>query len=254
MSCASRRLCLHPSRNRIRTDHASIVTVRINEIFHSIQGEGKLAGVPSAFVRTSGCNLRCVWCDSPETSWSPVGDDLSIEQIMEQMCAYPTRHAVVTGGEPMIATGIEPLTHGLHDAGFHVTIETAATVMKDVHCDLASISPKLANSTPSEDKAGDWSQRHDARRIDLDVIRRFMSFADHQLKFVISDPDDLADVDDLLERVGGVESSNVLLMPEGVTAEVLQSRGRWLANRCIERGMRYCPRLHIEIFGHTPGT
>ena len=184
--------------------------MRINEIFHSIQGEGKLAGVPSAFVRTTGCNLRCVWCDSPETSWNPVGRELSVARIIEQVRGYPTRHAVVTGGEPMIAAGIEALTRGLHGAGFHVTIETAATVFKEVHCDLASISPKLANSTPPVDKAGDWSQRHDARRIEIDVIRRFMSFADHQLKFVISSPDDLAEVDELLDRVGGVDLSNVM--------------------------------------------
>jgi len=228
--------------------------VRINEIFHSIQGEGKLAGVPSAFVRTAGCNLRCVWCDSPETSWNPVGRELSVAQIIEQVRGFPTRHAVVTGGEPMIATGIEALTRGLRDAGFHVTIETAATVFKEVHCDLASISPKLANSTPPVAQAGDWSKRHDARRIEIDVIRRFMSFADHQLKFVISSPDDLAEVDELLDRVGGVDLSNVLLMPEGVTAAALESRGRWLAELCIRRGMRYCPRLHIDLFGHTPGT
>ena len=228
--------------------------MNISEIFLSIQGEGKLAGVPSIFIRTSGCNLRCTWCDSPYTSWTPQGREMPIDDILERLADFACVYVVLTGGEPMIASHVEELTRRLQEGDYHVTIETAATVWKNVTCDLASISPKLANSTPPADKAGDWSQRHNARRIEIDVIRRFMSFADHQLKFVISSPDDLTEVDELLGRIGGVDLSNVLLMPEGVTAATLESRGRWLAEICIRRGMRYCPRLHIDLFGHTPGT
>ena len=77
--------------------------MKIAEIFYSVQGEGSLVGVPSVFIRTSGCNLRCVWCDTPYTSWNPEGSMMTVAEILEQALASGARHAVVTGGEPMIA-------------------------------------------------------------------------------------------------------------------------------------------------------
>src|SRR3954464_7367970 len=124
--------------------------MRISEIFFSVQGEGKLAGVPSVFIRTSGCNLRCQWCDTPYASWSPEGPEMTLDAILAEVALHPTRFCVVTGGEPMIAKGIHELLARLRSARMHITIETAGTVPPDgIHCDLASVSPKLANSTPS---------------------------------------------------------------------------------------------------------
>ena len=122
--------------------------MKIAELFYSLQGEGSLVGVPSVFIRTSGCNLRCSWCDTPYTSWQPEGTELSLDQILDEVQAHPARHVVVTGGEPMIAPEIVPLTERLRALGLHITIETAGTVFQPVACDLMSISPKLANSTP----------------------------------------------------------------------------------------------------------
>ena len=76
--------------------------MKVSEIFYSIQGEGSLAGVPSVFVRVSGCNLRCVWCDTPYTSWNPEGREMSIGEILAQSTSYGASHVVLTGGEPMI--------------------------------------------------------------------------------------------------------------------------------------------------------
>src|SRR5277367_1820812 len=87
--------------------------LRIAEIFHSIQGEGSLVGVPSVFVRTSGCNLRCAWCDTPYTSWQPEGEERSVNSIVDEVNSYGASHVVITGGEPMIAPQIEELTHKL---------------------------------------------------------------------------------------------------------------------------------------------
>ncbi|MFQ3577513.1 MAG: 7-carboxy-7-deazaguanine synthase QueE, partial [Verrucomicrobiia bacterium] len=81
----------------------------IAEIFHSIQGEGLLAGVPSIFIRTSGCNLRCRWCDTPYASWQPEGEHQDVEEIIQRIRQWPTRFVVLTGGEPMIAPGIRTL-------------------------------------------------------------------------------------------------------------------------------------------------
>ncbi|HEY5550549.1 MAG TPA: 7-carboxy-7-deazaguanine synthase QueE, partial [Opitutaceae bacterium] len=89
----------------------------ISEIFHSIQGEGELAGVPSVFVRTSGCNLRCTWCDTPYASWNPEGDATAVGEIVARVTSFRARHAVLTGGEPMIAPGIRELAASLRKAG-----------------------------------------------------------------------------------------------------------------------------------------
>src|SRR5690242_18024276 len=121
--------------------------MRLAEIFYSIQGEGKLGGVPSVFVRASGCNLRCTWCDTPYASWNPQGDDVGVDEIVRRVGEYRATHVVVTGGEPMIMPDIAELCEALKHAGHHITLETAATVYKAVRIDLASLSPKLSNST-----------------------------------------------------------------------------------------------------------
>src|SRR5688500_11711590 len=101
----------------------------ISEIFYSIQGEGVLTGVPSIFVRTSGCNLRCGWCDTPYASWNPEGEQRSVAEIIAEVETHPAaRHVVLTGGEPMIAKDIRVLAHEIHATGRHITSETAATV------------------------------------------------------------------------------------------------------------------------------
>jgi len=228
--------------------------MNVSEIFFSIQGEGKLVGVPSVFVRTSGCNLRCTWCDSPYTSWEPEVTRVTVDQVLERIEAYDCRHVVVTGGEPMIAPEIGALTERLRQAGCHITIETAGTVWQQVVCDLASVSPKLSNSTPHDRDGGRWVERHEQHRINLDVIRRFLRIGDYQLKFVVDRRDDLAEIESLLSSIGDVDCSSVLLMPQGVTREALAARGPWLAEVCKEKGFRYCPRLQIELFGNMRGT
>lgn len=229
--------------------------MRIAEIFHSIQGEGKLAGVPSAFVRASGCNLRCVWCDTPFTSWNPEGEDLPVEHILRQIGGYGARHVVLTGGEPMIMPDVRPLCEAIRQAGLHLTIETAATVFEPVALDLASLSPKLSNSTPIDREGGKFAARHDRLRLNPDVIQRFIDHApDFQLKFVVAAETDLVELRELLGRLRGWRPSDVLLMPEGIDAATLASRAGWIAQVCKETGFRYCPRLHIELYGNRRGT
>src|SRR5881394_713852 len=103
--------------------------MRVAEIFYSIQGEGKLSGVPSVFVRASGCNLRCSWCDTPYASWNPEGTMRTLPEIVAEVQSHAgARHVVLTGGEPMIAKEIRALATELKALGYHLTIETAATV------------------------------------------------------------------------------------------------------------------------------
>ena len=144
----------------------------ISEIFYSIQGEGELTGVPSVFVRTSGCNLRCSWCDTKYASWKPEGDQIDIDQILTEVRKFPAKHCVVTGGEPMVGKGIHELMAALRQEGYHLTIETAATVSPGgIECDLASLSPKLSNSSPDPGEVGDgWAEKHEELRLQPDII------------------------------------------------------------------------------------
>jgi 7-carboxy-7-deazaguanine synthase len=222
--------------------------LKIAEIFYSLQGEGTLVGVPSVFVRTSGCNLRCSWCDTPYTSWQPEGEEMPLDRIVEECGRYPARHAVVTGGEPMIAPGIVELTGRLRERGLHITVETAGTVYAPVACDLMSISPKLANSTPE----GRWAARHDRLRIQPQVLRLLMSGYPYQLKFVISREEEIAEARDLAAALEA-DRDRVLLMPEGVDAATLRERGAWLAEICKREGFRFSPRLHVELWGSRRG-
>lgn len=231
----------------------------IAETFVSIQGEGKLAGVASYFVRVSGCNLRCSWCDTPYASWSPEGGPRPIRDLLDEAARSKVRHAVVTGGEPMLFAGVVPLCRGLRERGLHVTIETAGTTTPGVPvtCDLLSLSPKLSNSTPRNDPrdlSGAWTARHESRRIDPGVLQRLLDeHPQRQLKFVVREPGDLAEIEALLSRLTGWKDDDVLLMPEGITTPTPQRRD-WIVRACLDRAWRYAPRLHIELFGNRRGT
>ncbi len=226
--------------------------MKISEIFYSVQGEGLLVGTPSVFVRTSGCNLRCVWCDTPYTSWEPEGSEQPLETILEEARRYPAGHAVVTGGEPMIAPQLAELTAGLRGLGLHVTVETAGTVFAAVACDLMSISPKLANSTPWERDGGRWAPQHERLRIDVEVLGHLMAVCAYQLKFVVERPEDLQEIRSIVERTGAARD-RVVLMPEGTDPDVLRTRGQWLVEIAKQEGFRFSPRLHIELWGNRRG-
>lgn len=228
--------------------------MRIAEIYSSRQGEGRLTGASSVFVRTSGCNLRCSFCDTPFTSWNPEGDDLSVEAVLERVLQLPDAHVVITGGEPMLFSELIPLTARLRAAGRHITIETAGTLYLPVECDLMSISPKLANSTPSAEAAGPWRARHEASRHRPDVIARLISEYDYQLKFVVASPADCAQVKAWLADLPEIPSARVLLMPQGIEPKALAQIGRWLEPYCHEHGYVFCPRKHIDWYGHARGT
>ncbi len=228
--------------------------MRISELFYSIQGEGKLVGVPSIFVRASGCNLRCTWCDTPYASWNPEGENFTIDQITERVSAYSAHHVVLTGGEPMIMPDIVPLAEAIQSRGYHLTIETAATVFAPVKPDLASLSPKLANSTPWQREGGRFAAAHEAHRLNLPVVQRLMDESpDFQLKFVVAAETDLAEIESILARLTGWQPADVLLMPEGIDVPTLQSREGWIAEQCKDRGFRYCPRLHVTLYGNKRG-
>jgi 7-carboxy-7-deazaguanine synthase len=236
----------------------------VNEIFYSLQGEGTLAGTPSVFVRTSGCNLRCWFCDSYHTSWEPTGAWLSIDEIVDEVTSFEAaEHVVLTGGEPMMHEEGVGLLDELAEQGYHTTVETNGTIYRDAQIDLASISPKLTSSTPTPERdpkgEGEWAERHEQRRIDIDALADLVDAYESQLKFVVTGADDMPEIQDVVERAREaaettVSNDDVLLMPEGMTREALDARRNTVAELAMEYGYRYTPRLHVDLWNDAPGT
>ncbi len=228
--------------------------MRISEIFYSIQGEGRLIGTPSLFIRTSGCNLRCVWCDTPYTSWRPEGSSWPLAKILRRVDEHAARHVVITGGEPMLAAEIAELTAALRRKGKHVTIETAGTLFKPVACDLISLSPKLASSTPWKRAKGKFAAMHEQRRLNFAALQSYIDRYDYQLKFVVDAQADFAEIRGLIDRLKNVDTARVLIMAQGTTRKQLEEKRAWIVQACLDHGYGFTPRLHIELFGNRRGT
>ncbi len=242
--------------------------LRVAECFDSVQGEGRLTGTTSHFIRLSGCNLRCWFCDTPYASWHPEGPSRSIDQIVQRALQADCQHIVLTGGEPLMFKGVESLVGRLRAEGLHVTIETAGTVAPDVSADLMSISPKLSNSTPSVDRAAGlshlqtvagssierWQKMHEQRRWQPQAIAKLIAASvDYQVKFVMDSPADAAEV---LQAVAELElpPGHVWIMPQAVSAEELAAQAQWLQPWCETHGFRYCDRMQIHWYGNRRGT
>lgn len=217
----------------------------VAETFVSLQGEGMLAGTPSFFIRTSGCNLRCLWCDTPYTSWQPEGRRVSVAELAAQAAAAGCRHVVITGGEPLLQRELPALCEVLAAAGHHLTVETAGTLAKEFFCHLLSLSPKTANSDPQ----GAWRQRHQQLRQQLAPLQFLLArHREYQLKFVVRGKEDMPEVCRLVEKLGA-DPQRVLLMPEGKTAQEVEQVAPQVARLCLAYGFRFSPRLHLQLFG-----
>ena len=220
----------------------------ISELFHSIQGEGSLAGVESVFVRTSGCNLRCWFCDTPYTSWNAEGEHRSWNEVVQWIHSEECEHVVITGGEPLLQKELIPLTEHLKQEKHHITIETAGTVLLPVKANLMSISPKLANSTPE----GEWRRRHDERREQIEVTNELMNQYDYQLKFVLDVPEDIQLVEAFLSKLETVSEEHVWLMPQARSVEEIREKEQWLQESATSRGFQISPRIAHRTMGKCP--
>ena len=236
----------------------------------TLQGEGKLAGTPSLFIRLAGCNLHCQWtlpdstpcpCDTAYASFAPRDTrslplPLIADTIRHNLGTI--RHLVITGGEPLLQANpltllCDRLKHDTPD--LHITLETNATLFHEPlarYIDLFSLSPKLASSTPPRDP------RHATTRLNIPAIQAFIRHArllnkDIQLKFVYASPDDTPEILSILSRLTGLLPGDILLMPLGTTPEHLRSLAPRILQLCLLHGWRYCDRLHVHLFGNRPG-
>ncbi|OHB54316.1 MAG: hypothetical protein A2Y07_02605 [Planctomycetes bacterium GWF2_50_10] len=223
----------------------------VNELFFSIQGEGKLASVPSVFIRISGCPLRCRWCDTRYAWDDRAGEDMDVEQIVLQVSNFDTDFLVVTGGEPMANPHLTMLLTALARENKHITVETAGLAfIPDLPVDLMSISPKLSNSLPSDPTL---AAAHNASRLNIKAIRQLTAAYPYQLKFVVEDESDMAEIDEIVAQVPKLRAENILLMPQASKQEALVAKSAKIAKLAVSRGFGFSPRLHILLWGNQKG-
>ena len=224
--------------------------IRVAETFVSRQGEGERTGNESLFIRTSGCNLRCRWCDTPYASWRPEGRWETIDTLAAISRPAAVGDVVLTGGEPLLWPAVPGLVERFQREGVHVTVETAGTIDADLRPDLLSLSPKLAASTPR----GRWASAHASRRLPIEVMKRLIDRAVRtQVKFVVADGDRMDEVDSIVRRLG-VAPERVRLMPEGVTVGALDAGLRRIQPLADERGYAVSDRMQIRWYGNRRGT
>lgn len=240
--------------------------MKVSEIFYSIQGEGKRTGVPSLFIRTNHCNLRCMFtstnlCDTAYTSWTPDDEknigEMSVEQIVSEYKKHNVRDAVITGGEPAIQTEeLTLLCKELKSLNAYITVETNGTISGDFinYIDLLSISPKLNTSTPFDTK---FEKMHTVNRINPDVLKEFNRLNlegkyDIQWKFVFCKDKDIEEIKELQKSIG-FPDDRVYLMPEGINQSDLTERRIETVEMCKKHGYNFTDRLHIIIWGNKRG-
>lgn len=229
--------------------------MNIAEIFYSIQSEGKYTGVPSIFIRTSGCNLRCDFCDSKYASWKPERNKMEIPQIIDEIskCPLSCNNVVITGGEPYLQADLPDLIKKLREMGYIITIETNGIRYYEIRHlkekDLISWSPKLANSYP-KDKI--YRKLHQEAISNNKYNLVMSTLSDLQVKFVVSNEQDLTEIDNFIEE-HAIPSRYIWLMPEAKTRKEMKKKQKWIVEACKRRGCNYCHRLHIEIWGDKRG-
>lgn len=239
------------------------------EIFYSIQGEGKSTGIPSVFVRTSLCNLHCIWCDTDYT-WNWIGtrfthvNDVNPayqkfvkkdwiapctpEEVAKIVAQYPCKNIILTGGEPMLQQpALLQLTEVLRSLSkeYRFELETNGTLVPSASFDLAidqyNVSPKLENSANPK-----------RLREKPKALRFFSASPKANFKFVIAAKQDLEEVMSIIDQYQ-IPAEKVWLMPEGTSAQMLAQRRKWLVEICKQQGFRYSDRLHVQIWGGKKG-
>lgn len=208
------------------------ITLKVNEIYPSIQGEGLLIGLPAVFIRLQGCNLRCLWCDQPSAlSFSEGGANLKVEQILDKVSEYKIRHVVITGGEPFAQEGLTTLVKELVQRDYSVQIETNGTLWQE---GLERVENLHITCSPK------WSAHWFVHPKILQKAK--------ELKFVV---DDGLSIEVLLKAQfrNFLEEGKVILQPEGNKA-VFFERALGLQRELSELGftVRVLPQLH-KLFG-----
>jgi len=214
-------------------DNLNNTTLNITEIFYSLQGEAKEVGIPTVFVRLTGCPLRCNYCD---TAYAFKGNNpLSIESIMEQVAKYNTRYVCVTGGEPMAQSNCLILLDTLIEAGYKVSMETSGSI------DISPVNNKV--SVVMDLKTPSSTEQSQNRYENIALLER-----KDQLKFVIASRSDFDWCCSILENYDVL--SDVLFSPVYESLKPVD-----LADWILEKqlNVRLQVQLHKLLWGDQKG-
>jgi 7-carboxy-7-deazaguanine synthase len=209
--------------------------LRVNEIFHSLQGEADAVGYPTVFVRLTGCPLRCQYCDT-EYAFH-FGDWLDIEDVVAKVCGYGAQHVCVTGGEPLAQPNCLKLLERLCDHGFNVSLETSGAL------DIAPVDARVTRVVDVKTPGS-----HEAARNRIENFR-FLTQRD-QVKFVICSREDYDWSKAFMQEHGLTQQCRILFSPSynEVSPTVLAD---WiLADRLP---VRFQLQLHKILWGDVPG-
>lgn len=243
---------LYPQYPIGREDVAIMEPLKVNEIYGpTVQGEGPSVGRQCAFLRLSGCNLTCTWCDTPFT-WDWTGLNgvaydkasethlMDVDDVWQRLRAYDVPLIVISGGEPMMQQdALRPLIQSLTAQGVDVEIETNGTIKPSINPTRFNVSPKLTHSGVARKKA--------IKPANLSAYVGQSIF-----KFVCQTALDLIEVDAIAQECG-IPDQDIWIMPEGRDPVTLQSHTQDIADRVIARGWNITPRLHVMIWGSRRG-
>ncbi len=208
--------------------------MKINEIFASIQGEGILIGITTTFVRTTGCNLRCSWCDTRYAYEE--GEEMSWEEVIGKVKGFSHNHVCITGGEPLLQNDMISLIQGLVDEGYEVCLETnGSKSIEEIPC-LESMVISLDIKCPSSGMQKEMVFSN----IEL------LSLND-QLKFIISDLKDYEYAKEIIAKYKPMCS--IIITPVG--GRKLKDLTEWVLKDGLN--VRVLPQLQKIIWGEKKG-
>lgn len=214
-------------------------SILVNEVFYSIQGEGRSLGKPSIFVRLGACNLQCTWCDSKYT-WHPDYIDnrqSTIKDLIKKIKKYPCKHLVITGGEPLLQQkSIKALLGELNDYTAEIETNGSISLKPNKQVIQVNCSPKLSNSGN--------------KPYELKILPNNKKV---WYKFVVQSKNDLKEIKSFQKKYK-ISNERAYLMPEGIDEKILNERSKWLVEICKKEGYNFSPRLHVLIYGNKRAT
>lgn len=222
-------------RDAASADARQAARLKLTEVFLSIQGEADSVGWPTVFVRLTGCPLRCQYCDTQYAFYG--GEWCSIDDVLERVRSFQTRHVCVTGGEPLAQKHCLELLRRLCDAGHRVSLETSGAM------DVADVDSRVVRVVDVKTPASGEVERN--RLDNLQLLR-----ADEQIKFVVCDRADFEWARDMVLTRRLSERCTVLFSPSYGQLEA-RELAQWILDERLP--VRLQVQLHKYLWGDTPG-